>query len=42
MADFMCMVLNVTLCLMLLAVGVLVVSAVWLVVRELVSLYKED
>lgn len=42
MADFMCVVLNVTLCLMLLAVGVLVVSMVWLAVRGIVSLDKED
>jgi hypothetical protein len=42
MADFMCMVLNITLCLVLLAVGVLLVEAIWNTVRRIIVRNKED
>lgn len=42
MADFMCMALNVTLCLVLLAVGVLAVETIWKTVRKIIVGNKED
>lgn len=42
MADFMCMVLNTTLCLVLLAVGVFLVEAIWSTVRRIIVGNKED
>ena len=42
MADFICMCLNVTLCLTLLAVGVLAVETIWKTVRKIIVRNKED
>ena len=42
MADFICMCLNVTLCLTLLAIGVLAVETIWRTVRKIIFGNQEE